>query len=214
VLVCGPPGAGKTTWSRRSGLTVYDRDDPEWQSEREFRDAIARLADDPDAQAAVIRTGATRSARARSADLIGATETIVLAVDADECRRRITARGPQAMVSVKTQMAAVDTWWRRYEPSHEATHAGDPTTTPPAPTGWTGGSTYAWRKTRARILERDGHACQLKLPEVCTWTADQVHHVLGRGVSEADEDLVSACQPCNLRLGKPDTDPPHKATTW
>lgn len=79
---------------------------------------------------------------------------------------------------------------------------------------WAGGSTSAWRRTRARILLRDGHACQLRIPGVCTGTADQVHHTIGKGISEADADLVAACQACNLRLGKPDTDPPHKVTTW
>lgn len=79
---------------------------------------------------------------------------------------------------------------------------------------WAGGSTTAWRKTRARILLRDGHACRLQIPDVCTVTADQVHHVLGKGVSEADDDLVSACQPCNNHIGQPKGDPPHKVTTW
>lgn len=41
VLLCGPPGAGKTTAARASGLDVYDRDDPHWPDERTFRAGIA-----------------------------------------------------------------------------------------------------------------------------------------------------------------------------
>jgi len=72
VLICGPPGAGKSTYARSTGLKVYDRDDPQWTSERQFRQALERLRRDPSAQAAVIRSGATRSAaacgRARRSD--------------------------------------------------------------------------------------------------------------------------------------------------
>ena len=79
---------------------------------------------------------------------------------------------------------------------------------------WAGGSTRRWRVQRARILARDGHDCQLRIPGVCTGIADQVHHVIGKGVSDADADLVACCQACNIRVGKPDTDPSHKVTTW
>lgn len=80
--------------------------------------------------------------------------------------------------------------------------------------GWAGGSTTAWRKTRLRILTRDGYQCQLQLPGVCTQQAEHVHHTVGKGVSEADADLVSACEACNLKLGHPKGNPPHKATQW
>ena len=80
--------------------------------------------------------------------------------------------------------------------------------------GWAGGSTSATRRQRARILERDGHLCQLQIPHVCTRVGDQAHHVLGKGVSELDADIVAACQPCNLHVGQPTGDPPHKVTQW
>jgi len=79
---------------------------------------------------------------------------------------------------------------------------------------WAGGSTRRWRVQRARILARDGNDCQLRIPGICLGIADQGHHVLGKGVSERDEDIVAACLPCNVRVGKPDTDPSHKVTTW
>lgn len=122
VLVCGPPGAGKTTWARASGLTVYDLDDPQWRGEHHFRHHIARLAVDPHAQAAVIRTGATRQARAIAARMIGATETLILDVPADIAKQRVRARAPRPGSPTAELLQVVDTWWARYEP---------PTDTPP-----------------------------------------------------------------------------------
>lgn len=160
VLICGPPGSGKTTWAKASGLRVYDRDDPQWTSERQFRAAIARLATDPHARAVVIRAGASSSARARAAGLIGATETIVLAVPADEAKRRVAGRGTRATISMRTQMASVDTWWQRYEPG---------TVDPVRPTGKTHPigdpalKTPARRRLRRAILVQvqGGRGCEI-----------------------------------------------------
>ena len=119
VLVCGPPGSGKTTWAKASGLTVYDRDDPQWQGERHFTSAIAGLAYDTDAQAVVIRSGATQSARDKAADLIGATETRMIDTDAHECKRRVhqRKRDPPPM---QAQLTSIDQWWATYEPINVA----------------------------------------------------------------------------------------------
>lgn len=84
---------------------------------------------------------------------------------------------------------------------------------------WTKGSTRAWRRTRARVLARDGYRCQLQL-DCCTGQATQVHHTVGRAVSGDDERyLVAACQPCNLRIGDPTKtktrEPePRRVTKW
>jgi len=68
----------------------------------------------------------------------------------------------------------------------------------------TPGGTRAWRKKREQILARDSWLCQLKLPDVCKYRADCVHHTLGRTVSGDDEaHLVAACTPCNLKIGDP-----------
>lgn len=116
VLLCGPPGAGKTTHAHTLCLPVYDIDDAKWNnSERHFRRALQRLAITPAAQAVVIRSGATRSARAKAAELIGATEVQVLDTEQDVCIGRVIKRGrPRPPLPV--QVAAIKSWWTKYEP--------------------------------------------------------------------------------------------------
>ena len=118
VLICGPPGAGKTTYAHTLGLDVYDVDDPRWPGEAAFRDALRRLARNPRAQAAVIRSGATRAARAKAAQLCRATEIVVLATDAATCIARIVQRG---RTDHQREIAAVTSWWERYEPDDGST---------------------------------------------------------------------------------------------
>lgn len=87
---------------------------------------------------------------------------------------------------------------------------------------WGSGSTTKWRKTRARVLRRDGNRCQLRLPPACDCTlpdckrfhgcktiADCEHHVRGKEFGDDDADCVAACTPCNLKIGQPgrNTDP-------
>lgn len=112
VILCGPPGAGKTTAARQSGLTVFDRDDPHWQGEKHFTDELLKLAADPQAQAVVIRSGATSNARARAADLVEATHVMVMVTDRHELVARIKRRDrPDAVRTI----AGVDTWFQRFE---------------------------------------------------------------------------------------------------
>lgn len=93
VLLCGPPGAGKTTAARASGLPVFDRDDEQWTSEAQFREALRAIGETPGARAVVIRAGATSSARRAAAEMIGATHTFLLTQPRDELVRRVRSRG-------------------------------------------------------------------------------------------------------------------------
>jgi 5-methylcytosine-specific restriction protein A len=64
------------------------------------------------------------------------------------------------------------------------------------------GSTRQWRTIRARILRRDGHACQLRLPG-CTVTATHVDHIVPviNGGTDNPVNLRAACAACNLARG-------------
>lgn len=81
---------------------------------------------------------------------------------------------------------------------------------------WAKGSTPAWRRTRARVLARDGHRCQLRL-RGCRGAADQVHHTVGREVSGDDPRfLVAACAWCNRKTGDPQANnpQPRRVSRW
>jgi shikimate kinase len=107
VLLCGPPGAGKSRAAKASGMAVYDRDDG-W-SEAEFRRAIAQLRHDRTAHAVVISSGATPSARRRVAASIGATHTLLLMADKDVLRQRIRK---DRRADTVARIAGVEAWFR------------------------------------------------------------------------------------------------------
>lgn len=96
---------------------------------------------------------------------------------------------------------------------------------------WAGGSTTAWRKVRARVMERDrvagwgcrahdeGWCARASAPaHTCTKTPGVAHHTLGRAVSGDDpEHMVAACAACNLAIGDPNARPdpqPKRGTKW
>ena len=124
VLIFGPAGAGKTTLAHAiaeaEGLTVYDRDDPKWSGEREFRKALERVGRNRRARAVIIRSGASRSARGKSIALVDPTEVRLIATPLPECIRNVRSRGR----NIRKDAAAAKTWWRTYEP-------GEPIMPPP-----------------------------------------------------------------------------------
>lgn len=118
VAIYGPPGAGKTTlahaYADAAGLTVYDRDDEGWASERAFRDALkVDVADAADARAVVIRAGASAAARHQTRALIRPDHEHLLVLPVPELRRRVAERG---RADVATSHAAIATWHAAYEP--------------------------------------------------------------------------------------------------
>lgn len=137
VLLCGPAGAGKTTAARASGLTVYDRDDDHWTGEKEFTTALAALATSQGAQAVVIRSGATSSARARAAQTIGATHVYLLLEEPAELERRVRQRDRMDKVR---GVVSITSWFDRFDRDDrvasfpgwpQAFPAGAPRGTPP-----------------------------------------------------------------------------------
>jgi 5-methylcytosine-specific restriction endonuclease McrA len=66
------------------------------------------------------------------------------------------------------------------------------------PTRWRSGSTREWRKTRARILARDGYRCTHSHRGIrCTATTLlEVHHVDGAGevLHVPDSELATVCR--------------------
>jgi hypothetical protein len=82
---------------------------------------------------------------------------------------------------------------------------------------WAGGSTRAWRRTRALVLLRDGWTCQLRLPGVCVGRSEpmHVHHTRGKQFGDDPAYLLASCEPCNLALGDPTklADRPNEAVT-
>lgn len=116
VLVCGPPGAGKTTYAHTLGLDVYDLDDDRWHgSDALFRAALVQLREEPHARAVVIRTGGTVSARQKAATNCGATECLVIETALTVCIERIQTRG-RTHPPVGMQIKAARQWWANYEP--------------------------------------------------------------------------------------------------
>lgn len=74
------------------------------------------------------------------------------------------------------------------------------------------GSTRAWRRARAKVLDRDDHRCRIRIPGVCVGHATEVHHVVGiaetrtrRRDATDPEQCIAACPPCHAVITKQQT---------
>lgn len=113
VILCGPAGSGKTTAARDSGLDVYDRDDDHWHTEQQFTQAIAQLKDNPTAQAVIIRSAATSTARTKWANLTAATHTYVMPhLTQRELAHRVAKRN---RADKRRGIASINTWYNDHD---------------------------------------------------------------------------------------------------
>lgn len=81
---------------------------------------------------------------------------------------------------------------------------------------WAAGSTTAWRRVRALVLERDGYQCRVQIPGICTGHATHADHITpkSKGGTDHPSNLRASCAACNLARGNGlDPDPPHKPMT-
>ena len=113
VLLCGPPGAGKTTAARQSGLDVYDFDDPQWDhNNSRFNRALYELSSEDQARAVVIRWCPRSTDRERVAKQVQATHVWVMTGRRTELARRIAKRNRTDKIRT---LAALDAWFRQFD---------------------------------------------------------------------------------------------------
>lgn len=131
IIVCGPPGAGKTTHVRENaapGDTVIDFDDylqavggvvwdktpTKVRAAFKLRDAaILGLNSQSRGTAWLTLTAPASAERSEWARQLVRTKIIMLAVDAETCKARIRA-APDRQHATDPMCAGVDRWWRIY----------------------------------------------------------------------------------------------------
>lgn len=131
TIVCGPPGAGKSTYVRNNaapGDTIIDFDHflkaaggSMWDQDREkvkaafkARDAAIRaLSHQQRGKAWMTLTAPSEAERRDWARHLVRVHFIMLAVDAETCKARIRA-DPDRQHAIPLMCTGVDRWWRTY----------------------------------------------------------------------------------------------------
>jgi GTPase SAR1 family protein len=123
TLICGPPGAGKTTLALTLHPQTLDIGDMAPGTPRErmkaYGRAAYRIGRNTAADIAVVRCAPTETERARQQELTRPARTIILLTDADTCHQRITQRNRTEDSSegrgLESQAGAVVDWWAKWE---------------------------------------------------------------------------------------------------
>lgn len=68
--------------------------------------------------------------------------------------------------------------------------------------GWKGSTRRAtlgkeYFRSRAAVMRRDAHQCQIRTPGLCIGTANQCDHI-GDRLDHRPENMRAACEPCHL----------------
>lgn len=189
VLVCGPPGSGKTTYVReraQRGDLILDLDalmsalsgQPWYEAPREIlpfalaaRDAVLERLNHPHGvrKVWVISSLANKADRERLRQRLNA-ESVMLDVPPEECLRRI-AQDERRAHQLSQWEPIVYRWWREYSEEAPPKRRGRP---PEARQFY---NSAAWQKAREAALVRDHYLCQPCLRRERLTPAVAVHHI-------------------------------------
>ena len=136
VIVCGPPGSGKSTWAQEqaigrddividldvikadaTGTRIYERqdDNAKAQAIRERNSRLMQLHRKTTGFVYFIISGAKRSEREWWRDRLQAQRVVVIEVSEYECKRRIEQDSRRPELARKLHIMAAANWWQRYE---------------------------------------------------------------------------------------------------